>query len=98
MATAAAVIVAKERHLVDAFVRAGATSVASARTLDELGIEDRGLAIRRLRSHAVVREAGEGRYYADVEVWNAVRRTRRRIVLTLLGILALIGILVALVR
>ena len=95
MATAAAVIVAKERHIVDAFVRAGVTSPDRARTPDELGIDHLGLAWRRLRDRAVARESepGSGRYYVDVEVWQALRRMRHRIVFVMLAIVIAIGVL-----
>lgn len=80
MGAAAAVILMKERRIVEAFERAGATSPASARTPDDLGVDPHGIGWRRLRDHAVVREAipGADRYYVDVDVWQALRRMRRR--------------------
>ena len=81
-AAAAAIILAKERQTVEAFVRAGATDPARAQSLQMIGIAD-GRAVRRLHGHAVVREAAPGIYYVDLEVWQAVRRTRQRIVLVL---------------
>ncbi|MGI8497512.1 MAG: hypothetical protein ACR2OG_08030 [Gemmatimonadaceae bacterium] len=89
MATAvAAVIALKERQLVQAFVLAGATSPPSAQTLESLHLDASSVALRRLRERAVLREAAPGRFYADIEVWQAVRRTRRRMVLVLaLGLL-----------
>jgi len=94
MGAAAAVILMKERRIVETFERGGATSPASARTPDELGVDPHGIGWRRLRDHAVVREAGGGveRYYLDVEVWQALRRMRRRIVLVL-GIVILVAAL-----
>jgi hypothetical protein len=82
MGAAVAVILANQRKTVDAFARAGAISPATAQSLQALGIAD-GRAVRRLRDHAVVREAAPGMYYVDLEVWQAVRRTRLRIVLVL---------------
>lgn len=95
MATAAAVIIAKERHIVDAFVRAGVTSPDRARAPDELGIDHLGLAWRRLRDHAVARESepGSGRFYVDVEVWQGVRRMRRRVAFAMIVIALVIGVL-----
>ena len=95
MATAAAVIVAKERHIVEAFVRAGVTAPDRARTPDELGIDHFGIAWRRLRDRAVVREPepGSGRFYVDVEVWQALRRTRHRIAFALIVVVIAIGVL-----
>ena len=82
MATAAAVIVIKERHLVERFQQAGATAPDRARTLEELGVEPTGVAWRRLRDRAVIRESAPGseRYYADGDVWRALRRMRLRLV------------------
>ncbi|HET7190090.1 MAG TPA: hypothetical protein VFI52_18185 [Gemmatimonadaceae bacterium] len=95
MGAAAAVILMKERRIVESFERGGATSAASARTPDELGVDPHGIGWRRLRDHAVVREASAGaeRYYVDVEVWQALRRMRRRIVL-ILGLVILAAALV----
>jgi hypothetical protein len=95
MGAAAAVILMKERRIVEAFERGGATSPASARTPDDLGVDPHGIGWRRLRDHAVVREANPGadRYYVDVDVWQALRRMRRRIVLVL-GLVILMAALV----
>src|SRR2546428_6770531 len=81
-AAVAAVILRKERRAVEAFARGGATSPATAQTLEALGIPD-GLAVQRLRDHAVLREGAPGLYFVDLEVWHAVRRARRRILLVL---------------
>jgi hypothetical protein len=102
MGAAAAAVVVAERRMVEAFVRAGATSAESALTPDEVGVETSSLGWRRLTNRAVIREAapGSGRYYLDREVWQAVRRTRMRllvvVVVALLGLwlyLATMGIL-----
>ena len=91
MGTAAVAIIArKQRELVALFTREGATSPVAAKTLQELNIDNPGLAMRRLRSHAVVRETG-GRYYVDLESWQALRRTRQRMAL----IAGLIGLVLA---
>lgn len=90
MGAAAAVILLRERQVVEAFERAGATSPERARTANEVNVDDTGVGWRRLRERAIVREAAPGRFYLDVEVWQATRRTRRRIlsVLVLLILLA----------
>ena len=77
MSTVAAVLLGKERRMVARFVAAGAVSRANARTLEEVGVS-RGLILRRLRERAVIRDAGDERYYLDEESWAAVRRSRRR--------------------
>ncbi len=72
--------------MAEVFEIAGATSPETARTPDELGVDASSLGWRRLHNRAVVRETspGSGRYYLDVEVWRAVRRTRRRLIVVLL--------------
>lgn len=81
-AAAAAVIIAKERHIVDRFRDAGVTSSATARPLDDVGVSE-GLALRRLRRHEAVREASPGMFYLDEPVWNAVRNTRRQVLIVI---------------
>ena len=92
MGAAAGAVVLAERRMVEAFERAGATSAATARTPDEVGVETSSLGWRRLTNRAVIREAapGSGRYYLDREVWQAVRRTRMRLVVIL--VLILLGV------
>ena len=89
MGAAAAAVAGAERRIVEAFELAGATSVAAARTPDEVGVDPLSLGWRRLTNRAVVREAapGSGRYYLDREVWQAVRRTRMRLVVILIVII-----------
>ena len=93
MGAAAAVLLAKERHIVTAFERIGAVTPDRARTPDEVGVDTQRLAWRRLRDRAIVREAGDGRYYLDVEVWEANRRLRRRMVVVFLVIAILVALL-----
>jgi hypothetical protein len=83
-AAVAAVIAARERQTVEVFRAAGATSPASARLVSDLGVDPDGIGMRRLREHAVIRQAQPGLYYLDEEVWQALRRMRRRIVLVML--------------
>ena|SRR2546423_9783313 len=92
MGAAAAVILTKERQLVEAFERAGVLTPESARSPDQLNVDTGGIGWRRLRERAVVREAGagSGRYYLDVEVWEAVSRQRRRMLVVMLVVVALI--------
>ena len=78
-AAVAAIITMKERQVVEAFERAGATTPESARPFDSLGVDVDGLGMRRLRDRAVIREAAPGQFYLDVEVWQAVRRQRQRL-------------------
>src|SRR5689334_6862381 len=92
MGAAAAVLLAKERHIVTAFERAGAVTPDRARAPGELGVDEQRLAWRRLRDRAIVREAGDGRYYLDVEVWQANRRLRRRMAIVFLVIALLVAL------
>ena len=91
-ATAAvAVIVRKERELVDHLRSVGAVSTDTARTLTQLGA-DQGLAWRRLVERAVIRSTPVGTWYLDEPSWMALRRMRRRLAF----VLAAIGLIVAL--
>jgi hypothetical protein len=78
MGAAAAIILRRERDIVQVYRGAGATDVRTARTPDDLGI-DRRLAIHMLVRHAVLRDAGDGRYYLDEPSWQALRRMRHRV-------------------
>jgi hypothetical protein len=89
MGAAAAVVLLRERQVVEAFERAGATSADRARDPADIGVEQSGVGWRRLRSRAVVRETtpDSGKFYVDLEVWQAVRRTRRRMLAVLVLVL-----------
>jgi hypothetical protein len=85
MAVAAvAVIMRKERDLVDTFRRASALSPDQARSLTQLGVDDRGVAWRRLTNRAVIRESTPGSYYLDLPSWEAVRYIRKRLMIVIL--------------
>ena len=86
MGGAVAVILIKERHIVDAFQRASATSPDRAVLPSDLNVHDGRVAWRRLRSHAVLRESheGSGLFWLDVDKWKAVHRMRQRIAFALL--------------
>jgi hypothetical protein len=97
MGAAAAVILMKERQVVETFERAGATAAGAGRSPTDLGVDPNGVGWRRLRERAIVREAspGTGLYYLDVEVWQATRRTRRRVLaVVFIVMLALLAVLV----
>ena len=93
MGAAVAVVLVKERHLVEAMEHAGAVDAAHAVTPDDIRADPLGIGWRRLRRRAVLREssAGSGRYYLDRDVWRALRRTRQTLAI-LLGALVLLGI------
>jgi hypothetical protein len=89
MGGAVTVILIKERQVVDAFARAGATSASTAVYPSDIAVDLGGVGGRRLIELAVLREAEEGRYYLDLLSWEALRRQRRRIVFAILLIIAL---------
>ena len=89
MGAAVTVILIKERHLADAFLRAGATSPERAVFPDDIGTDLTGVGGRRLLRHAVLRATAPGQYYLDEPTWNAIRSTRRRLVFVLLVVVGL---------
>ncbi|HEX7979064.1 MAG TPA: hypothetical protein VF461_10705 [Gemmatimonadaceae bacterium] len=86
---AAAAVLIKERHVVEAFQRAGATSPERAVIPDDIGVDLTGVGGRRLLRHAVLRATTAGQYYLDEPTWVALRSTRRRMVFVLLVIVGL---------
>lgn len=90
MGAAAGAVIVAERRMVEAFETAGATSPATARTPDEVGVERMSLGWRRLTRRAVIRESApeSGLYYLDREVWQALRRTRQRMLIVLIVVIA----------
>jgi len=88
MVIAPPVLHIKERKIVEAFERAGATDPGRARTTQEAGVETSGFAWRRLRARGLVRDAGGGRFFVDVPLWEA--RRRRNIMIALLLVLTIL--------
>jgi hypothetical protein len=78
MGAAVAIILIKERHVAEAFERAGITSAEKARAPEELGVGMHGIGWRRLVDRAIVRESSPGKWYLDLPSWVATRRLRRR--------------------
>ena len=85
----AAVIVAKEKHIVEAFRSVGATAPAAAVAPGAIGVEER-VAFRRLCTRAVLREVGSGAFYLDEPSWEACRAMRRRLALAALAVILLV--------
>jgi hypothetical protein len=98
-AAVAAILRKREQDVIDDFRAAGATSPDRAQSYTAIGLGD-SLAIKRLRNRAVIREAAPDTYYLDEEVWSAVVRTRRRLVITLLSVLAVmaLGVLLGIIK
>ncbi|MBC8088803.1 MAG: hypothetical protein H7Z40_16175 [Phycisphaerae bacterium] len=87
-ATAVAILVRKERDIVEQFLSARATSDATARSLGELGL-DSNIALRRLQRQAVIRETTRGTVYLDEPSWQAMKSSRRTRVVVLLAVILL---------
>ena len=75
---AAAIIIKREKDLVEHFRRAGATSPQAAQSPGALGVED-NFVWRRLVHSAVIRTGAAGTYYLDEPAWEAMGRRRRRL-------------------
>jgi hypothetical protein len=90
-------ILRHERKVVGVFQAAAALSPSTAKRLDELQ-PHHALALRRLRRRAVIREAAPDRFYLDLEVWEAVSRSRRQVSLAVLALIILLFIGVLAVR
>lgn len=94
---AAIVILRKQEDLVEHFRNAGATSGATAKSVDELGVDTR-LVWHGMLRRAVVREASPGRFYLDEAAWEAMRDRRRVRVMIALAVVALLLVAVILLR
>ena len=90
-AVAAAALIAKEKHIVAAFREAGAVSPETATTPAALGIHD-GLALKRLRRRAVLRDGVDGKLYLDEAAWQSLRRLRQRLALAMLLVVATLAL------
>ncbi len=85
-------VVRKQKVIVRAFEKAGATATVSARTPAELGIKP-GVAWYRLVGQGVLRCPGEGRYYLDRPSWLRLRKRRRTTALVIAVVLVLVLLL-----
>jgi hypothetical protein len=92
MGAAVTIMLIKERQIVEAFMRAGATSESSAAHPGDIAVDLGGVGGRRLLRRAIIREAGEGRYYLDLLGWDALRRHRRRVLFVILLLIALFAL------
>ncbi len=82
MGAAAAIIMRKQRDIVQTFRASGAVTRERARVPDDLGV-DESLVFKGLVRRAVLRDAGGGRYYLDEPSWNALRTLRQRMVVVI---------------
>jgi hypothetical protein len=87
---AAAIIIKRERDLVDHFRRAGATSPQTAQSPAALGVEQR-LAWNILVNGAIIRTGASGTFYLDEASWEALGRRRRRLAVVI-AVIALFAV------
>ena len=84
---AAAIMIRKQRDLVDHFRRLRATSPETARPQPDLGVES-SRAWKQLQDHAVIREAAPGTWYLDEPSYAALNHMRRRMLMIVLILMA----------
>lgn len=87
----------REREVRDAFHKLAALDPQSAQPLADLGLEE-SMAFKRLQRHEVVRESSPGCYHFDEEVWQALRSSRLKMTLMIVGaalLTALVGLYAA---
>lgn len=89
---AIAVMRKRERDLRRAFEQAGALDPASAKSLEEIAVEE-NRAFGRLKSREVIRESSPGCFYFDEEKWDFVRSTRMKLALTILAAMLMVALL-----
>lgn len=89
---AAAIIIKRERDLVDHFRRAGATSPQTAQSPAALGVETR-LAWDILERGAIIRPGPSGTFYLDEPSWEAMGRRRRRLAIVVTTAAVLLGLI-----
>ena|SRR5437764_11331457 len=90
MGAAAAVLLRREREIVDTYRGVGATGPDRARRPEELDVRQ-NFAFQRLVQRAVLRDAADGRYYLDEPRWNALRRMRHRMAFVMLIVVILVA-------
>jgi hypothetical protein len=94
-AAVAAVIIRKEKDLVEHFRGARALTPSTARTAADLGVHP-DVAWRILVHRGIVREGSPGMYYLDDQAWEAHRRNRRRLALIVLALAVAVAVTVSL--
>jgi hypothetical protein len=92
-AAAAAIIIKREKDLVEHFRRAGATTPQTAQSPDALGVEDDNFIWRTLVKSAVIRAGTSGDYYLDEPSWEAMGRRRRRLAVIMVVAAVALGVL-----
>lgn len=85
----AAIIIKREKDMAAHFRDQRATSASAAQTLEVLRVEHNSI-FRRLEDRAVIRQGPGGTYYLDEPSWDAMRRTRQRVLVIVLLVSALL--------
>jgi len=88
-------VVAHRRRILRKFEEAGASDAARARTPAELDVKVGHIFGRMVKSGVLV-AASEGRYYVSAEGLARERRWKRNAVLSVIGLVVVVGVLVAL--
>jgi hypothetical protein len=96
-AAAAAIIIKREKDLVEHFRRAAATNPQAAQSSGALGVEEGNFVWRRLVADAVIRPGAAGTYYLDEPSWEALGRRRRRVAVIIGGAAVALAIFLYLV-
>jgi hypothetical protein len=92
MGAAVAVLLIKERHIVEAFRRAGATTAEKAVVPEDINVGTHGAAWGVLHNRAIMRSTADGRYYLDELSWEASRRLRQQRLLIVVMLVAAFAI------
>lgn len=97
MGAAAAVIMRRQRDIVETFRAAHATSAETARGTGELGLDENHI-FHGLIRRAVIRPTSDGRYYLDEPSWRALGSMRRRAAAIILFVVVLIFVFMFIAR
>ena len=89
--SAAVIIAKKSRRIINAFIKAGATSPADAKSFQELGISD-NLIFEIKKLEGVIIQTDRNRFYLDLDRKKKVRQTALLIVFTVIIIITLIAL------
>lgn len=94
--SAAAVIIYRQRQFVIGFLEAGATSPATACSLDHLGLRTHWV-FRRMAREGVFLAVSPDRWYLDTAGWHRFEERQRRRIVRFIGVSAVTLILVLLI-
>lgn len=93
--SAAAIIMHRQRQFVRRFRDAGATSPATARSLDDLGMQTHWI-FRRMAREGVFRSVHPDRWYLDASAWERFEQRQWQRLVTFIVVSAIAFILLLL--